>query len=177
MTPLASLIFAAALGQASPAPGVDFSGTWILDPARSYAVKTRGSIERGPIKITQNDTMLQVSPLSGQTETVTSVMANVDRDTVRPEKGPTSYWEGSALVTEHVVNINDLAVTVKKRRTLAANGSEMVVDTTTLYHHGYTPGKEKVPQGNSRDVYVRTSRQATSTQTRRPYRRADERSL
>jgi len=157
MTPLASLIFAATLSQATPAPSVDFSGTWILDPARSYAVKANGSIYRGPIKITQNDTVLQVTPLSGQAQTVTSVIRNVESGPARPEKGPISHWEGSALVTEHVVNINDLAVTVKRRRTLAANGSEMVVDTTTLYHHGYSPGAEK-PQGNSRDVYVRTSR-------------------
>ncbi len=153
MTFVIQMILAAVVAQATPASPVDFSGIWTLDPARSEAVKRGGRIERGPIVITQNDTILQVAPVSGQTEVVTSVVAP-DSEKTKPVEVPTSVWEGSTLVTTRDRTENNMAMTITQRRSLAQNGSEMIVDTAVTYHHGYKPG-EQTPKTLSRDVYVR----------------------
>ena len=158
MVSLSPLILAVAIAQSAPAPAANFSGTWILDAARSHAVRAGGAIERGPIAITQNEAALTIVPLSGETETVTSVMADPKTEQRLPAEASKSYWDGSALVTERWRELNGMTVGIKKMRTLAASGSEMIVDTTVTYHHGYTPGVEGSPQAFSRDIYVRTKR-------------------
>ena len=61
------------------------------------------------------------------------------------------------MVSERVLEVNGRAVTIKQSRTLTQGGSEMVVETDVVIHHGDRAG-EPLPTGSARDVYVRAAR-------------------
>ena len=159
MSCLLPLLFAASMAQAQPSPHSDFSGLWMLDVARSETLRANGSIERGPVAITQSGDSFQISwATDTRRETVTSEPQNASAPPEGSGKAMKAYWAGPAMVTETYATINGRSVTVTRSRTLAPGGAEMVVDTTIAIHHGYAPG-EPLPQARARDIYVRAVHQ------------------
>jgi len=148
---LISVLFAAAVVQAS-APA-DFSGVWMLDPARSETLRSGGQVERGPITITRRGETFDVSPLRVGAETVTTLAEDVS-SLAQASQRPLAHPNGPALVTHSQMTINGKAVTVRYTRTLAPGGDEMTVQTNVAIHHGYSNG-EALPESEAQDVYVR----------------------
>ena len=154
MTLLFPALLAAALAQAAPAAErpADFSGLWTLDAARSETVRNNRRIDH-QLSISQDGSNFRVTPVAAPgVETVT---AEIEGPTpadagARRSKG---YWEGPALVTQQDLQVNGMAVTIKRGHSLTSTG-EMVVETQVMMHHGYKPG-EGLPTGVAQDIYVR----------------------
>ena len=150
-------LLAAALVQAAPAPAApaDFSGVWTLDPARSDMVRNNRRIDR-QLSISQDGSNFRVTPMAAPgVETVTAEIEGptpADAGTLRSK----AFWDGPAMVTQQDLQVNGMAVTIKRGHILTAPG-EMLVETQLMMHHGYKEG-EALPTGVARDVYVRSAR-------------------
>ena len=160
MMPILPVLMAAAMAQAAPAPSAapaDFSGAWMLDTTRSDTARGGGRIERAVV-IDQQGRSFRITPdAGGDVETVTSEAIEPTASPAAEGLHPVAYWDGGAIVTERVLEVNGRAVTIKQSRTLAQGGAEMLVETNVVIHHGYRAG-EPLPTGSARDVYVRTAR-------------------
>jgi hypothetical protein len=155
MTWLLPILFAAAIVQAAPAARADFSGRWVLDPARSETLQAGGQIERSVV-VSQNGGSFQITPSAAGQQMVTYPIVEPAARGGASAPGRSAYWEGPALVTEVQGIVSGKSVIIKQTRTLDPSGSEMLVDTTVAIEHGYAPG-EPLPQSSARDVYLRVA--------------------
>jgi hypothetical protein len=165
VSPLAAFVAVVAL-QGSGAGGVgvaaagspDFSGTWTLDRARSEAAAQEAA---------KRDVAETITQTTGWVQIVTTKDGRSDsaRYALGPPPAPEStldattaerraFWQGATLVNEGSVDIEGQTVSFLQRRTLSADGAEMVVETTLKMQHGYTlRGAQTMVTG--KDVYVR----------------------
>ena len=131
----------------------DFSGTWSMDRSRSESAMQADPI--GP-------TTVVITPLAGGLQIATTrdnktatIVYKLDGSTSPiPGGTATSHWEGAALVTETVREIQGQTVTTKESRRLTDGGSEMLVETVLVVQHGYTL-KGTQNYGSGRDVFTR----------------------
>lgn len=147
-------VAAAGLGGAAPAPPVDFSGTWVLDPARSVLPRANGSPAVEPevagqpltLVLVQNAEALTITR-EGRRGTSTVVLAFDGRemDTTGPRGGTLkvrSRWQGSVLVSEGRQEMETprgpLTVTLREERSLSADGQTLTVKTVTRGPRGET---------------------------------------
>lgn len=143
----------------------DFSGTWVLDPARSESSLVADGQRIVPVSITmqivQGESHVEI-------DTVRNGVRESRRYAVQPMEPPRPVgtsgsagtvmnWERDSLVTITPHQINGMAVTTTERRTLSADGRHMTVVTTLEVQHGYQgDGRNASPP--ARDVYVRQAR-------------------
>jgi hypothetical protein len=131
----------------------DFSGTWSMDRSRSESAMQADPIGPTTIVITQTSTGLQIATTrDGRTAAITYRFDGSPSQI--PGGTATSHWEGPMLVTESVRDIQGQTVTTKESRRLSENGSEMLVDTVLVVHHGYTL-KGTQSYGAGKDVFTR----------------------
>lgn len=133
----------------------DFSGTWKMDSSRSESAAQAEPI--GPVTLviaqTPNDVKIETTRAQGSS----AVTYKFDGSKVTVSNGTlTTHWDGAKLVTEGVFDVNGAAVTMTEIRTLAAGGSEMLVEKTVVVQHGY-PDTLKGTQNYvaGKDVFVR----------------------
>ena len=150
---VATLLSAAAL-EASQAGHPDFSGTWTLDTTRSETLLNAGSVDRGPVIIAQEGDRVRITSSAGG-GTVTP--SRPGSPSASPAEDLAVTWLGPTMVTLSSLTVNGQVVTVRRSRSLSADGAEMVVETAVAVHHGYEPGGP-LPQSSARDVYVRADR-------------------
>jgi hypothetical protein len=146
-------------------PGVDFSGTWTLDPARSESALVPGPqppVRSAVVTISQLPRQLRIDVnRDGVRQRV--VFSRDTANELRPVgtsgqdgMGQIVSWNESELVTMRPLQINQMTVTVTEKRTLSADGREMTVETVTAVQHGYEGGNANTASAPSKDVYVRT---------------------
>ena len=152
---LISAMAASLLLQGAAAQAPDFSGAWTLDRARSESAAQEGASRYVVQTITQTDGDVRVVTTRDGKSVLTRypigpVPAAPDEITAEPR----AFWQGAGLVTEGSVDIEGQTVSFRESRTLAADGSEMAVETTLKVQHGYTlRGAHTMVSG--KDVYVR----------------------
>jgi hypothetical protein len=148
-------ILAAALLQGAQVETPDFTGVWAMDRSRSEIAAQEQASGDVALTITQTGTSLQVvTRRDGKSDAATYPIGPqpVKLDDVEP--GRRAYWQGSSLVSEGSVDIEGQTVSFREQRALAADGSEMVVETFVKMQHGYTMrGAQTMATG--RNVYVR----------------------
>ena len=122
----------------------DFSGTWIMDEARSVSPHYPGFV--GPVTLviiqTPNNVTVETKR-GGKSDLVGYQIVESEHTpagtTAATTVGPPfkAYWEGLSLISEVV---RDVPVTVRSKevRTLDEGGQEMTVETTIIVEHGYT---------------------------------------
>ena len=141
----------------------DFSGTWVMDPARSEAAAQGTPI--GPVTIAIRQTPGEVridTTRNGRTESV-RYLPVAAQATGGSEIVGAFRWEGPKLVTRLVTDINKQAITVEEVRTLNPSGREMTVEVMLVVEHGYQSGGTGVlrPQNSPNtskgvNVFVKT---------------------
>ena len=141
----------------------DFSGTWVMDQARSEAAAQGTPIGRVTVVIRQTPAEVRIETTrDGRTEAVRYLPASA-----KPAGGEDVVgafrWEGSKLVTRLVTDINKQAITVEEVRSLNATGREMTVELMLVVEHGYQSGGTGVlrPQNSPNtakgvNVFVKT---------------------
>jgi hypothetical protein len=123
-------------GQTHP----DFSGTWAMDLTRSEAAAQGTPIGPIIVAIQQTPQELKIDTTrNGRTESVRYLPASM-KATGGTELIGAFRWEGSALHTTLVTDINKQAITVEEVRRLDAAGREMTVELTLVVEHGYQSG-------------------------------------
>jgi hypothetical protein len=141
----------------------DFSGTWVMDRARSEAAAQGTPI--GPVTVVIRQTPAEVrieTTREGRTEAVRYLPASA-----KPAGGDDVIgafrWDGSKLVTRLVTDINKQAITVEEVRSLNPTGREMTVELMLVVEHGYQSGGTGVlrPQNSPNtakgvNVFVKT---------------------
>ena len=162
LIPVATLTAALLLPLALHAQTVpDFSGSWMMDLARSQSSQQGEAIKPVTFVITQAPTQVRIETVrANEKENVLYPLLKA-RASASPSPNssgqPEAYWEGDQLVTETQRTVNGYTVTVKEARMLAPAGAEMTVETTVIVQHGYSmPGAKNY--GTSKDVFTRTTR-------------------
>ncbi len=145
---------------ASGQSGVDFSGTWKMDPARSESTR-QGEPIAVPytVVITQSGSDLRVETQRGErTESIRYKVgaAHAPASGADTRLQPEAYWDGDKLVTETQRQVQGYAVTVKEVRSLTRGGAEMIMETTVIVQHGYTMSGVQ-NYGMARDVFTRVN--------------------
>ena len=132
--------------QSSPAPAQtrpDFSGTWVMDPARSQSAVQDEPIRSMSMVITQTaiDLMIETHRDDKQ-QTITYKPGSADSlNSVNARSNllsSTWYWDGPRLVTETLGDINGATMRTRQVHTLDPSGAEMTVETLVVVEHGYT---------------------------------------
>jgi len=132
--------------QSSPAPAQtrpDFSGNWVMDPARSQSAVQDEPIRSMTLVITQTaiDLMIETRRDDKQ-QTITYKPGSADSlDAVNARSSllsSTWYWDGPRLVTETLGDINGATMRTRQVHTLDPSGAEMTVETLVVVEHGYT---------------------------------------
>jgi hypothetical protein len=150
---LASLV---ALSSARAQGKPDFSGSWKMDPSRSESAAQAQPIGPVTLVITQASNELKIE--TTRTPGGSIVTYKLDGSKVAiPDGTATAHWDGMALVTEAVLEVQGQTVSTKETRTLSADGNEMFVDRTLVVQHGY-PNDIKGTQNYvaGKDVFVRS---------------------
>jgi len=133
----------------------DFSGTWKMDSSRSESAAQAEPI--GPVTLVIVQTPNDVKIETTRAQRSSAVTYKFDGSKVTVSNGTlTTHWDGVKLVTEGVFDVNGAAVTMTEIRTLAAGGSEMLVEKTVVVQHGYPDtlrGTQNYVAG--KDVFVR----------------------
>jgi hypothetical protein len=152
--PAAYLVASLAVAVSQSRP--DFSGAWSMDPVRSESTRQGEPVKPVRMVIAQGATDVRIETTRGdQTETIVYPLGSAHANATNPLQ-PEAYWEGDTLVTQTQRQVQGYAVTVKEARTLAADGSEMIMETTVIVQHGYTmPGVKNY--GTARDVFRKTN--------------------
>ena len=118
---------------------VNFSGTWKMDASRSESAAQGVPIGNVTVAITQSPGEVVIE--TTQDTTVQKIRYLPAGSVIADGSNSvgTFRWEGSELVTDAAIHINNQAVTVTERRRLNAAG-EMIVDVTLAVQHGYSAG-------------------------------------
>ena len=141
----------------------DFSGTWVMDPARSEAAAQGTPIGPVTIAIRQAPGEVRIDTTrNGRTESVRYLPVSAQA-TGGGEIVGAFRWDGPKLVTRLVTDINKQAITVEEVRTLNPSGREMTVEVMLVVEHGYQSGGTGVlrPQNSPNtskgvNVFVKT---------------------
>lgn len=155
---LASLIVLTAMGvgaAAQPVDRPDFSGAWTMDPSRSESA-AQGQANPVQIVITQAKSSLTIQTTRDGKADVAAYPIG-ERPTMSTEVTGQrrAFWDGPTLVNEGSVDVQDRTVAFQEARTLSADKSEMVVETTLKLEHGYElRGAQTVVKG--KNVFVRS---------------------
>jgi hypothetical protein len=152
--PLAVFVMALALPwTAHSQPRPDFSGIWRMDPARSESALQGEPIGEVTLVITQTAGELKIETTRGQR--TTAEIYKLDGTESRVTAGTAkARWDGDALVTETVRDIQGASVTTKESRRLNPAGTEMIVDAILEVQHGYSLKGAK-NYGTGKDVFTR----------------------
>ena len=158
MTPLLSMMLAAALsGGAPPAGKPDFTGLWKMDVARSESPAQETTTAALVMEIVQTDASLQVETDRGGEQQLTRYP--IQAEPVAPAEltgQRRAFWDGGKLISEGAVDIQGKTVAFREVRTPQAGGNEMVVETTVKVEHGYQlPGVQTVVRGKNTFVRAR----------------------
>jgi len=142
----------------------DFSGTWVMDPARSEAAAQGTPI--GPVTVAIRQTPGEIrieTTRSGRTEAVRYLPASASPTAGANELIGAFRWDGPKLITRLITDINKQAITVEEARTLNPAGREMTVEVMLVVEHGYQSGGTGVlrPQNSPNtakgvNVFVKT---------------------
>ena len=165
----------------------DFSGTWVLDEKRSESPLLTNGQFSVPVSVTleiaQTENEVRIDTVrDGGREVRHYPFASTDvpqavgtsgsfgiaseSDESVPDAGGLGTagrngrlvsLDGNTLETITPHKVNGMTVTTTERRTLSANGREMIVVTQLVVHHGYEGSGTNVSNVSSpaRDVYVR----------------------
>ena len=153
------------LSSGTPAQtAADFSGTWKLDVSRSESPGFGGTVPRMQSIRQTGSSLIVLTDYGERSETLTYTAEGTERPLVGQEKEAAGSlrWEGTSLVTVIVRTINGRPVTSEQRRTLRADGREMMVVTMTKVEHGYNRPETLVASGaasSATDIYVKTGTQ------------------
>jgi hypothetical protein len=133
----------------------DFSGTWLMDTARSQSAQQGEPFKMVTFVITQSAGQIRIEATRGHDkENVLYPLTKARAFSTADVPGqPEAYWEGDQLITVTQRPVSGQTVTVKEAHTLGASG-EMTVETTVIVQHGYSmPGVKTY--GTSKDVFTR----------------------
>jgi hypothetical protein len=136
----------------------DFSGTWVMDAARSESAHQGGPVELITLIITQTPSEVRIEKHSDQRNEVATYKFT-HPDSTPPETGGV-HWNGDKLVVESVRNADGWAARYVETYNLIAKGRELEVETTVAVQHGYTgnrPTDSRKNYPSGRDVYVKRS--------------------
>ena len=107
----------------------DFSGTWVLDAAKSDAPGGRGGRgAQGPVTIKQTAAEITIGAASYKLDGSESVNQMQGRGGTTEAKSK-AHWDGAKLVIETMREMGGNAVTITDTRSLSADGTEMTVET------------------------------------------------
>jgi hypothetical protein len=124
----------------------DFSGTWVMDPSRSESSVQNEPVKSMTVVITQTpyDVMIETRH-DARVQTVTYRPGRPENpDAVSATSGRSGlitanwYWDGDKLVTEAFSDVNGMTVRTKAIHTLAANGTELAIESLVVVEHGYS---------------------------------------
>lgn len=134
----------------------DFSGTWVLDHARSTLDEQAPEVVRSlTVVITQRgDELLVTTVRDGLRDPVTYTVGPVPPGKNRDSHGVIVSWEGQSLRTVLARMVSDSPVSIMEERQLSAAGREMVVRRQLAVEHGYQ-GQGVNTSEVVTDVYVR----------------------
>jgi hypothetical protein len=130
----------------------DFAGTWSMDRSRSESAMQADPIGPTTVVISHTAAGLQIAT-TRDNRTATVVYKLDGSPSPIPGGTATSRWEGAALVTETVRDIQGQTVTTKESRRINEAG-EMLVETVLVVQHGYTL-KGTQNYGAGKDVFTR----------------------
>lgn len=159
MTSLASAALALTLiAQATTAAKPDFSGTWSMDRGRSESAMQEQPIGPVTVSITLNATTLTIhTTRDGKPEVATYTIENMPNAPGVIGAGTRrAYWDGLKLVTEGAGNVQGQTVSVREARSLNANRTEMIVESTVTVQHGYTFRGAR-NYATAKDIYTRAA--------------------
>jgi len=137
----------------------DFSGTWVMDASRSASPVQNEPVKSITVVITNLPTEIKIETTrDGRLQTVAYKPGSPD--TISGGSGRTGllaaiwYWQGEALVTETLSDVNGMTVRTKAIHALQAGGSELTIESLVVVEHGYTlrGGKN---YGSAKDVFRR----------------------
>lgn len=151
---IAALFASAAGGQ--PVSRSDFSGVWTMDRTRSESAAQEQPVGVVRLAITQTATTLAVETTrDGKPELVTYPIGEPPSAPMEVRGLRRAFWDGTALVNEGSVDIRGQTIAFREVRIPAADGAEMVVETTLKVEHGYElRGAQTIVTG--KNVYVRS---------------------
>jgi hypothetical protein len=166
MNPVPAVVLIAAV-LASPRPDSqappDFSGTWVMDRARSESPHQGEAFTPPTYVITQTATEITIETRRGTASSVARYpigppTAPLQTAPAQGEARPAgrAYWAGASLVTEGQSAIQGQTVSTRETRTLDASGAEMTLETLLVVQHGYTL-KGAQNYGAAKDVYRRVA--------------------
>jgi hypothetical protein len=146
----------------------DFSGTWMMDAARSESAHQ--DVPIGPstllIHVTATGLTMETTRSEGGKpaafhETLT-LRLDGSETTGASDKDATvtgkAHWDGAKLVVETSREINGQTLTTLSVHTLSANGREMTIDSTVTVQHGYQGLLSGGNTGHGVDVFVRVAK-------------------
>ncbi|MGE3343229.1 MAG: hypothetical protein AB7L71_07320 [Vicinamibacterales bacterium] len=136
----------------------DFSGTWVLDSARSHLDNENADAVRSlTVVITQRNGEVLIDTVRGTAhDPVTYRVGPVPRDVIMGSRGSILSWEGRSLRTVLSRMVSDSAVSILEERLLSPDGREMTVTRQLAVEHGYQ-GQGVNTSDVVTDVYVRKS--------------------
>ena len=148
------------------AAGVDLSGTWKLDAARSESAHQAVPIGAVILVIHQSPTGITVETRrteAGKSEVQTEILRylpNGAEMTTTIQDLPVktkAHWDGNKWITETERTINGASVTTRNVHTLNSNGKELKVEKTLMVQHGYQfPGAKNYASGT--DIFVKSAK-------------------
>ena len=144
----------ALVAQAMPAATPDFSGVWTMDKTRSESAAQDQSAGDVVVAITQTGSILKVETIRDGKKELATYPIGTRPSATEVSGARRAYWDGPALIDEGSVDIEGRTIEYREARTPAADGAEMVVETTLKIEHGYElKGGQTVVTG--KNVYVR----------------------
>jgi hypothetical protein len=145
----------ALIAQAVPATTSDFSGVWKMDKDRSESAAQDQPTGDVIVAITQTGLILKVETTrDGKKELATYPIGAPPSATMEVSGLRRAFWDGPVLIDEGSVDIEGRTIEFRETRMPAADGAEMVVETTLKIEHGYElKGGQTVVSG--KNVYIR----------------------
>ncbi len=145
----------ALVAQANSTTQPDFSGVWTMDNDRSESAAQGQPIGVVIVAIIQTGSMLQVETTRDGKKEI-AIFSISERPSATTEVGGErrAFWDGPALIDEGSVDIEGQTVGFREARMTAADGAEMIVETTLKIEHGYElKGAKTIVTG--KNVYLR----------------------
>lgn len=145
--------------------GVDLSGTWKMDPARSESAHQ--AVPIGPVLVVIQQTPSEIVIETRRTEAgkgevhserlpfklngaeMTTTVGDVAVKTK-------AHWDGAKLVTETERIVNESTITTRQVHSLNPTLKELKVEKTLTVQHGYQGQGEK-SYGTGTDVFVKAA--------------------
>jgi hypothetical protein len=134
----------------------DFSGTWLMDTARSQSAQQGEPFKMVTFVIAQSIGQVRIEAMRGtEKENVLYPLTKSRAFSTSDAPGQAeAYWEGDQLITVTQRSVSGQTVTVKEARALSPSGADMTVETTVIVQHGYSmPGAKTY--GTSKDVFTK----------------------